>query len=363
MRRRGAWRRGDAKKAQATLRPLVEEFMTRPVVVAPGTRDEYVKAERHIGRRSCHRRAWLVDRLAAGDDVPVCQFGGDSEPEVVVLGELFEFEVPTKGAARRRQLRSGSPGRSRYINRRAWAWSRCGSTRKNPSTTARCTRRCRATTLEGLTLVSPIQPKHLKCDHRAVAVVKYLDKGPLKRLPKEPPRCHDVGQRRPPVGPVDAGAAAPEAARPPPRCSSTTYFAGHTIVFTGEPVHLGKTVGGLRGAARRCHPEIGFKNTTLLVECSETNAPGRPTREAEKSKDRGQRSCCPNPARARSSGTTSKRNGGLSPLARRRREGGVRRRRREYARFVTRFSNGSSSAFDHDRDHTLRRACRNLFRL
>ena len=34
--------------------------------------------------------------------------------------------------------------------------------------------------------------------------------------------------------------AAPEAARPPPRCSSTTYFSGHTIVFTGEPVHLGR---------------------------------------------------------------------------------------------------------------------------
>ena len=146
----------------------------------------------------------------------------------------------------------------------------------------------RATTLEGLTLMSPIQPKHLKCDHRAVAVVKYLDNGPLKRLPKEPPRDVTTWERRPPKfsGPVDAGAAAPEAARPPPRCSSATYFAGHTIVFTGEPVHLGRDAwkefietrrGFVRGSVS--------KKTTLLVECSETNALGRPTSEGRKSID------------------------------------------------------------------------------
>ena len=139
--------------------------MTRPVVVAPGrARDEYVKAERHIGRRSCHSTAWLVDRLAAGDDVPVCQFGGDSEPEVVVLGELFEFRRLTGiGAARRRQLPL----------RLAWALSVHKSQgmgleqvrfdpKKSFDDGQVYVALSRATTLEGLTLVSPIQPRHLK---------------------------------------------------------------------------------------------------------------------------------------------------------------------------------------------------------
>ena len=263
--------------------------MTRPVVVAPGTRDEYVAAERHIGRRSCHSTAWLVDRLAAGDDVPVCRFGGDSEPEVVVLGELFEFEVPTKGVARRRQLPL----------RLAWALSVHKSQgmgleqvrfdpKKSFDDGQVYVALSRATTLEGLTLMSPIQPKHLKCDHRAVAVVKYLDKGPLKRLPKEPPRDVTTWERRPPKfsGPVDAGAAAPEAARPPPRCSSATYFAGHTIVFTGEPVHLGRDAWKEFIETRRGFVRTSVsKKTTLLVECSETNALGGPTREGRKSID------------------------------------------------------------------------------
>ena len=87
-------------------------------------------------------------------------------------------------------------------------------------------------------------------------------------------------------GPVVAGAAAPETARPPPRCSSATYFAGHTIVFTGEPVHLGRDawkefIETRRGVIRT---SVSGK-TTILVECSETNAQGRPTRGGRKSTD------------------------------------------------------------------------------
>ena len=50
----------------------------------------------------------------------------------------------------------------------------------------------RATTMEGLSLVSPVLPRHLRCDSRALRVVRYLDSllgdGTADvQLPVEPP--------------------------------------------------------------------------------------------------------------------------------------------------------------------------------
>ena len=281
-----ALRGGDAKAAQAALKPLVEAKMTQPVVVAPNDRDDYVAAMSHIGRRHAFATAWLVDCLADGARVPVCQF--EDKPEVVVLAELFERECVGYGVARRLQLPL----------RLAWALSvhkaqgmGLSKVRFDPARTfddgQAYVALSRCTNMAGLSLVSECRAKHLRCDRRAVEVVEHIDA--LKRLPKDPPAFVDPWEQQHPQfgrGPVVAGAAGPEAARPPPRCSSATYFAGHTIVFTGEPVHLGRdawkefieTRGGfIRGSVSG--------RTTLLVECSETNALGGATRDGRKSKD------------------------------------------------------------------------------
>ncbi len=281
-----ALRGGDAKAAQAALKPLVEAKMTQPVVVAPNDRDDYVSAMSHIGRRHAFATAWLVDCLADGACVPVCQF--EDKPEVVVLAELFERECVGYGVARRLQLPL----------RLAWALSvhkaqgmGLSKVRFDPARTfddgQAYVALSRCTNMAGLSLVSECRAKHLRCDRRAVEVVEHIDA--LKRLPKDPPIFVDPWEQQHPQfgrGPVVAGAAGPEAARPPPRCSSATYFAGHTIVFTGEPVHLGRDawsefIKTRRGAVRT---SVSGK-TTLLVECSETNAQGRPTRDGRKSKD------------------------------------------------------------------------------
>ena len=51
----------------------------------------------------------------------------------------------------------------------------------------------RATTMEGLSLVSPVLPRHLRCDSRALRVVQYLDSllgdGTADvQLPAKPPK-------------------------------------------------------------------------------------------------------------------------------------------------------------------------------
>ena len=61
----------------------------------------------------------------------------------------------------------------------------------------------RATTMEGLSLVSPVLPRHLRCDSRALRVVRYLDSllddGTADvQLPAKPPRGLVTWEQRPP---------------------------------------------------------------------------------------------------------------------------------------------------------------------
>ena len=172
-----AWRRRREEGTSTRLRPLVEERATRPVVVAPGTRDEYVKsrsatsdvaAATHLAWPSPGRRL-----RPCVHDVPVCRFGGDSEPEVVVLGEIcLVRERPSGGASR------GGGEQIITVSRLAWALSvhksqgmgleqvrfcamgnffddGCGASRR-----ARARRRWRG--LSEQELLSPIQPRRTR---------------------------------------------------------------------------------------------------------------------------------------------------------------------------------------------------------
>ena len=195
-------RRKDAKAAQDALRQLDEASMNQKVAVAPGTRDKYMAARSHVTRRNCCAAAWLVDRLVEGNRVPVCCFEG--QPEVIVTATLFEREVAGIGVARRRQMPL----------RLAWALSVHKSqgmglkqVRFDPAKTFDdgqvYVALSRATTMEGLSLVSPVLPRHLRCDSRALRVVQYLDSllgdGTADvQLPAKPPRGLVSWERRPP---------------------------------------------------------------------------------------------------------------------------------------------------------------------
>ena len=206
----GVWRAaatklrgGDAKAAQDALWRRPGASMSQNVDVAPGTRDEYMAAKRYVERRNRCTAAWLVDRLVEGARVPVCRFGEDG-PEVIVTATLFEREVAGIGVARRRQMPL----------RLAWALSVHKSqgmglkqVRFDPAKTFDdgqvYVALSRATTMEGLSLVSPVLPRHLRCDSRALRVVRYLDSllsdGTADvQLPAKPPRGLVTWEQRPP---------------------------------------------------------------------------------------------------------------------------------------------------------------------
>ncbi|CAH0375664.1 unnamed protein product [Pelagomonas calceolata] len=128
----------------------------------------------HVKRRDRCAAAWLVDRLVEGARVPVCRFEGQSE--VIVTATLFEREVAGIGVARRRQMPL----------RLAWALSVHKSqgmglkqVRFDPAKTFDdgqvYVALSRATTMEGLSLVSRVLPRHLRCDSRALRMIRYLD--------------------------------------------------------------------------------------------------------------------------------------------------------------------------------------------
>ena len=196
-------RRKDAKAAQDALWRRPGASMSQNVDMAPGTRDEYMAAKRYVERRNRCTAAWLVDRLVDGARVPVCRFGEEG-PEVIVTATLFEREVAGIGVARRRQMPL----------RLAWALSVHKSqgmglkqVRFHPAKTFDdgqvYVALSRATTMEGLSLVSPVLPRHLRCDSRALRVVQYLDSlladgAADVQLPAKPPRGLVTWEQRPP---------------------------------------------------------------------------------------------------------------------------------------------------------------------
>ena len=195
-------RRKDAKAAQDALWRRPGASMSQNVDVAPGTRDEYMAAKRYVERRNRCTAAWLVDRLVDGARVPVCRF--QEGPEVIITAALFEREVAGIGVARRRQMPL----------RLAWALSVHKSqgmglkqVRFDPAKTFDdgqvYVALSRATTMEGLSLVSPVLPRHLRCDSRALRVVQYLDSlladgAAGVQLPAKPPRGLVTWEQRPP---------------------------------------------------------------------------------------------------------------------------------------------------------------------
>ena len=195
-------RGGDAKAAQNALWRRPGGSMSQNVDVAPGTRDDYMAAKSHVKRRNRCTAAWLVDRLVDGARVPVCRF--QDGPEVIVTATLFEREVAGIGVARRRQMPL----------RLAWALSVHKSqgmglkqVRFDPAKTFDdgqvYVALSRATTMEGLSLVSRVLPRHLRCDSRALRVVRYLDSllgdGTADvQLPAKPPRGLVTWEQRPP---------------------------------------------------------------------------------------------------------------------------------------------------------------------
>ena len=205
----GVWRAaatklrgGDAKAAQNALWRRPGGSMSQNVDMAPGTRDDYMAAKSHVKRRNRCTAAWLVDRLVDGARVPVCRF--QEGPEVIITAALFEREVAGIGVARRRQMPL----------RLAWALSVHKSqgmglkqVRFDPAKTfddgQAYVALSRATTMEGLSLVSPVLPRHLRCDSRALRVVRYLDSllgdGTADvQLPAKPPRGLVTWEQRPP---------------------------------------------------------------------------------------------------------------------------------------------------------------------
>ena len=262
--------------------------MTQPVVVAPNDRDDYVSAMSHIGRRHAFATAWLVDCLADGACVPVCQF--EDKPEVVVLAELFERECVGYGVARRLQLPL----------RLAWALSvhkaqgmGLSKVRFDPARTfddgQAYVALSRCTNMAGLSLVSECRAKHLRCDRRAVEVVEHIDA--LKRRQFRGP----AGLR----GPVGATASAVRSragrrrrrgARGDAAAAAVLQCDLRTSPATPSSSRANRSISGAtRGrisieTRTRLRPRRRSvsKKTTLLVECSETNALGRPTQRRPK---------------------------------------------------------------------------------
>ena len=177
--------------------------MSQNTDVAPGTRDEYMAAKRYVERRNRCTAAWLVDRLVDGARVPVCRF--EEKARRPSSRRRCSREVAGIGVARRRQMPL----------RLAWALSVHKSqgmglkqVRFDPAKTFDdgqvYVALSRATTMEGLSLVSRVLPRHLRCDSRALRVVSYLDSllgdGTADvQLPAKPPRgLVTTWEQRPP---------------------------------------------------------------------------------------------------------------------------------------------------------------------
>ena len=276
---------GDAAAALRALKSVVEGQKVE-VIAGSNPRDDYVKASCHAGRQHVASTIWLIERIADGGRVPVVRFG---DAHVLVLAGLFEREVVGYGVARRRQvpLRLAwalSVHKAQGMGLDAVTFDPARSFAAGQAYVALS----RVTSLAGLSLASECLPKHLRCDKAAVDVDAYLDGLRPPRLPAMPPTFVDSWERQPPKAeraPVVAGASGPEASRPPPRCSKRA-FAGHSIVFTGEPVHLPRDdwkqlVKSHGGVVRNTVTGA----TTILVEGAERNAQGRPTKSGRKSTD------------------------------------------------------------------------------
>lgn len=278
----------DAGDAAAALRALEDVVARQKAKVVAGSdpRDDYVKASCHVARHHVAYTVWLIERVADGGRVPVVRFG---DACVLMVAGLFEREVVGYGVARRCQvpLRLAwalSVHKSQGMGLEAVTFDPARSFDKGQAYVALS----RVTSLAGLSLASECRPAHLRCDRAAVDVNAYLDGLRPPRLPATPPGFVASWESMPPKAErafVAAGASGPEDPRPPPRCAPRA-FAGHAIVFTGEPVHLPrddwKRLVAAHGGVTR---DSVTAKTTLLVEGAERNAQGRPTKSGRKSTD------------------------------------------------------------------------------